>query len=62
LLQLSVKLQLALDTLDREHALKLTELAALCVDALEAGTPLIKFVGIRIVRDLKKPIRINLQT
>ena len=53
MLQLSVKLQLALDTLEREHALKLTELAALYVDALEAGTPLLKFVGIRIVSDLK---------
>ena len=48
-----VKLLLALDTLEREHALKLTELAAPYVDILEAETPLIKFVGIRIVSDLK---------
>ena len=51
---MSVKLQLALDTLEREHALKLAEPAAPYVEILEAGTPLIKSVGIRIVSDLKK--------
>ncbi len=51
---MSVKLQLALDTLEREYALKLAELAARYVDILEAGTPLKKSVGIRIVSDLKK--------
>jgi len=49
-----VKLQLALDTLEREHALKLTELAAPYVDIMEAGTPPIKSVDIRIVSDLRK--------
>lgn len=51
---MSVKLQLVLDTLERENALMLAELAAPYVDILEAGTPLIKSVGIRIVSDLKK--------
>jgi len=59
-----VKLQLALDTLEREHALKLAEPAAPYIDILEAETPLSKSVGIRIVNDRKKPIRIksSLQT
>ena len=48
-----VKLQLALDTLDAEEALKLAGLAAPYVDTLEAGTPLIKSVGIGIVTKLK---------
>ena len=48
-----VKLQLALDTLDGEEALRLASLAAPFVQILEAGTPLIKSVGIRIVTELK---------
>jgi 3-hexulose-6-phosphate synthase len=48
-----VKLQLALDTLDGEEALKLASLAAPFVNILEAGTPLIKSVGINIVSRLK---------
>jgi len=48
-----VKLQLALDTLDGEEALKLASLAAPFVNILEAGTPLIKSVGIDIVTRLK---------
>lgn len=48
-----VKLQLALDTLDGEEALKLASLAAPYVNILEAGTPLIKSVGINIVTRLK---------
>lgn len=48
-----VKLQLALDTLDREDALRLACLAAPYVNILEAGTPLIKSVGISIVTQLK---------
>jgi len=51
---MSVKLQLALDTLEREHAIKLAELPAPYVDILEAGTLLIKSVGIHIVSDLIK--------
>jgi 3-hexulose-6-phosphate synthase len=48
-----VKLQLALDTLDGEEALRLASLTAPYVDILEAGTPLIKSVGIGIVARLK---------
>lgn len=48
-----VKLQLALDTLDEEEALGLAYLTAPYVNILEAGTPLIKSVGIKIVTQLK---------
>ena len=48
-----VKLQLAMDTLDGEEALRLADRTAPFVDILEAGTPLIKSVGIGIVRKLK---------
>jgi 3-hexulose-6-phosphate synthase len=48
-----VKLQLAMDTLDGDEALRLADCAAPFVDILEAGTPLIKSVGINIVRKLK---------
>lgn len=48
-----VKLQLAMDTLDGDEALRLAECTAPFVDILEAGTPLIKSVGINIVRKLK---------
>lgn len=48
-----VKLQLAMDTLDCNEALRLAECTAPFVDILEAGTPLIKSVGINIVRKLK---------
>lgn len=48
-----VKLQLAMDTLDGDEALRLADRAAPFVDILEAGTPLIKSVGISIVRRLK---------
>lgn len=48
-----IKMQLALDTLDGEKALELASLAAPYVDILEAGTPLIKSVGINIVTRLK---------
>ncbi|HTP00196.1 MAG TPA: orotidine 5'-phosphate decarboxylase / HUMPS family protein [Anaerolineales bacterium] len=47
------KIQLAIDTLDWERAIELASLAAPYVDILEAGTPLIKSVGIRIVTALK---------
>jgi 3-hexulose-6-phosphate synthase len=49
----TVKIQLALDTLDGAHALELARRAAPWVDILEAGTPLIKSVGIGIVTRLK---------
>jgi 3-hexulose-6-phosphate synthase len=48
-----VKLQLALDTLDGDEALRLAALTAPFVNILEAGTPLIKSVGISIVTRLK---------
>ena len=48
-----VKLQLAMDTLDGDEALHLAEATAPFVNILEAGTPLIKSVGINIVRKLK---------
>lgn len=48
-----VKLQLAMDTLDGDEALHLAEVTAPFVNILEAGTPLIKSVGINIVRKLK---------
>jgi len=48
-----VKLQLAMDTLDGDEALKLAASIAPYADILEAGTPLIKSVGINIVRKLK---------
>lgn len=48
-----VKLQLAMDTLDGDEALRLARATAPYVDILEAGTPLIKSVGISIVRNLK---------
>jgi 3-hexulose-6-phosphate synthase len=47
------KIQLALDTLQWDNALQFARLAGPYVDILEAGTPLIKSVGIRIVTELK---------
>jgi 3-hexulose-6-phosphate synthase len=48
------KIQLALDTLQGDHAMELARLVAPYVDILEAGTPLIKSVGIKIVTALKE--------
>jgi 3-hexulose-6-phosphate synthase len=48
-----VKLQLAIDTLDGNEAIRLADCTAPFVDILEAGTPLIKSVGIDIVRKFK---------
>lgn len=47
------KIQLALDTLDGDQALWLAQSCSPYVDILEAGTPLIKSVGIGIVKRLK---------
>jgi 3-hexulose-6-phosphate synthase len=47
------KIQIALDTLDANVALCLAQKCAPYVDILEAGTPLIKSVGIGIVKTLK---------
>ena len=48
-----VKLQLAMDTLDGDEALKLAASIEPYADIFEAGTPLIKSVGINIVTKLK---------
>jgi 3-hexulose-6-phosphate synthase len=50
----SVKIQLALDTLDGSHAIELARITAPFIDIIEAGTPLIKSEGINIVRLLKE--------
>ena len=49
-----MKLQLALDFVDLEKALAAAEEAQEFVDILEAGTPLIKAVGLDSVRELRK--------
>lgn len=48
-----VKLQLAMDTLDGDEAVRLASATAPFVDIIEAGTPLIKSVGISIVTKLR---------
>ncbi len=50
---MSPKIQLALDTTDGIQALRLASMCAESVDILEAGTPLIKSVGIGIVSQLR---------
>jgi 3-hexulose-6-phosphate synthase/6-phospho-3-hexuloisomerase len=47
-------LQVALDFINLEEALTIAEKVAPFVDILEAGTPLIKSEGIKVVRTLKK--------
>ncbi len=47
-------LQVALDIIDREKTLRLAAETANSVDIIEAGTPLIKTVGLSIVRELKR--------
>ncbi|TFG25881.1 MAG: hypothetical protein EU533_00490 [Promethearchaeota archaeon] len=47
-------LQVALDLLDLDKALKLASKIAQYVDIIEAGTPLIKSNGIKAVQELKK--------
>ena len=47
-------LQVALDLLDLDDALKLASEIAQFVDIIEAGTPLIKSNGIKAVRELKE--------
>ena len=51
---MSVKLQLAIDTLDGERALQIAKQTAYYIDIIEAGTPLIKSVGIQMVSRLKE--------
>lgn len=47
-------IQLALDTLDVNHTLKLASLTAPYVDIFEIGTPSIKHNGVALVREFKK--------
>ena len=49
-----VKIQLALDFLELDRAMKVAKEAAHSVDWLEAGTPLIKSEGLEAVRRLRK--------
>lgn len=49
-----VFLQLALDLIEFKKALDIAELAYPYVDIIEAGTPLIKSEGIRVVSELKR--------
>ena len=51
---MTCKIQIALDTLILEHALQLAEWTKPYIDILEAGTPLIKSVGITIVNQSKE--------
>lgn len=58
-------IQLALDFVDKELALKVARMCLPHVDILEAGTPLIKAHGMKIVRELKKfevPVYADLKT
>jgi len=48
------KLQVALDVIDLKEALRIAEQIHSFVDIIEAGTPLIKFEGIRAVKELKE--------
>lgn len=49
-----MKLQVALDTLDRDFALRIAEEVCDYVDIIEAGTPLIKSCGVEIIAELKE--------
>lgn len=51
---MTIRIQLALDMLDRGRAIEVAKLCAPYVDIIEAGTPLIKSVGIGIVKILKQ--------
>ncbi|MFX0011219.1 MAG: orotidine 5'-phosphate decarboxylase / HUMPS family protein, partial [Candidatus Hermodarchaeota archaeon] len=52
--KISPSLQVALDLLNLDDALKIASQVAPYVDILEAGTPLIKSEGIKAVRTLKE--------
>ena len=49
-----MQLQLALDVLHTDKALKLAELACEFVDLLEVGTPLLKHEGIAVVKAMRR--------
>lgn len=47
-------IQVALDLIDKKQALSIAEIVAPYVDIMEAGTPLLKVEGIKIIEALKK--------
>lgn len=51
---MSCKIQVALDVVDQERALEIARAVSPWVDILEAGTPLIKAVGLGVVRRLRQ--------
>jgi 3-hexulose-6-phosphate synthase len=51
---MACKLQVALDFAEMEPALNVARVVSPWVDILEAGTPLIKSVGLEVVRQLRK--------
>jgi len=58
-------IQLALDFIDKRLALKIAQTCLPYIDIIEAGTPLIKAEGIKIIKDLKKmglPVAADLKT
>lgn len=50
---MSCKLQVALDVVEEQEALRIAQEVSPWVDILEAGTPLIKAVGLGVVRKLR---------
>jgi len=62
-----LKLQLALDMLSTEEALKLVKETAEHIDIIEIGTPLIKHEGVKLIRVMRekfpdKTILVDLKT
>ncbi|MEM4298600.1 MAG: orotidine 5'-phosphate decarboxylase / HUMPS family protein [Nitrososphaerota archaeon] len=58
-------LQLALDITDKHKAFKIAKECSPYVDIIEAGTPMIKAYGIKVVRELKRlglPVAADLKT
>ncbi|TFH33701.1 MAG: 3-hexulose-6-phosphate synthase, partial [Anaerolineales bacterium] len=51
---MACKLQIALDFAEMEPALEVARTVSPWVDILEAGTPLIKSVGLEVVRQLRR--------
>lgn len=48
-----MKLQLALDMIDMDHALEIAEMTAPFADIIEVGTPLLKYGGIRVIEGIR---------
>jgi len=49
-------IQVALDTLDYEHTIRLAQLISPYVDIIELGTPCVKYNGIRIVESIHRNV------